>query len=244
MGKFIFDLILNFYRAPMRNRGKQVVVISSLCKSFEIGDVSIRAIDNIDFTVAEGELVAIRGPSGAGKTTLLNIIGGLDSPTSGEIWVLGQNLTECDEEYLATFRCAYIGFVFQSYNLISTLTTTENIAFPMELAQWPEAHIKGRTKELLEMVGLLHRANHFPSQLSGGEQQRVAFARALANNALLILADEPTGNLDMKTSKIIISIFERLKTAGKTQIVVTHDKEILQLADRVVHIKDGRTIQA
>jgi putative ABC transport system ATP-binding protein len=227
----------------MQDHGKKTILASSLSKSYEIGEVKIKALENVDFHAAEGELVAIRGPSGAGKTTLLNIIGGMDSPTSGEIRVLGQNLAQCDEEYLATFRCAYIGFVFQSYNLISTLTTIENIAFPMELAKWPETHIQQRTKGLLEMVGLTHRANHFPSQLSGGEQQRVAFARALANNALLILADEPTGNLDLKTSRAIISILEKLKTNGKTQIVVTHDPEILQLADRVVHMEEGRTIQ-
>ncbi|UCE96315.1 MAG: ABC transporter ATP-binding protein [Candidatus Bathyarchaeota archaeon] len=225
------------------NNGKSVILASSICKSYKIGDIEIKALDNVDFNAAEGELVAIRGHSGAGKTTLLNIIGGLESPTSGEIRVLGQNLTECDEEYLATFRCAYVGFVFQTYNLISTLTTAENIAFPMELAKWPETHIKERVKELLEMVGLTYRANNFPSQLSGGEQQRVAFARALANNALLILADEPTGNLDLKTSRAITNILERLKAIGKTQIVVTHDQEILQLADRFVHMKEGRITQ-
>jgi len=228
----------------MKGKREKVVTTSSLCKTYNIGDVEVKALEDINLEITEGELVAIQGPSGAGKTTLLNIIGGIDYPTSGEISVLGQNLARCDEEYLATFRCAYIGFVFQSYNLISTLTTIENIAFPMELAKWPKDHIQKKSKELLDMAGLSHRANHFPSQLSGGEQQRAAFARALANNALLILADEPTGNLDSKTAKAIIGILEKLKIDGKTQIVATHDEKILHLANRVIWIEEGRIAQA
>jgi len=228
----------------MKDNKEKVVCVSSLGKTYQIGDVKIRALENVNLEVTKGELVAIHGPSGAGKTTLLNIVGGIDYPTSGEIIVFGQNLATCDEEYLATFRCAYIEFVFQSYNLISTLTAIENVAFPMELAQWPEDYIQERSKELLEIVGLSHRADHFPSQLSGGEQQRAAFARALANNALLILADEPTGNLDGKTGKAIIGILEKLKSDGKTQIVATHDEEILQLADQIIKIEEGRIIQA
>lgn len=226
----------------MKDNKEKIIYSSSLCKTYQIGDIEINALENINFEVAESELIAIHGPSGAGKTTLLNIVGGLDYPTSGEIIVLGQNLAKCNEEYLTTFRCAYIGFVFQSYNLISTLTTIENIAFPMELAKWSEDHIQERSNELLKMVGLNHRADHFPSQLSGGEQQRAAFARALANNALLILADEPTGNLDLKTGKAIIGILRKLKAKGKTQIVATHDKEILQLADQLIRIEEGRII--
>lgn len=222
---------------------EKVVCASSLCKTYQIGDAKIKALENISFEATKGELVAIHGHSGAGKTTLLNIIGGIDYPTSGEILVLGQTLAKCDEEYLATFRCAYIGFVFQSYNLISTLTAIENVAFPMELAQWSEDHVQERSKELLEVVGLSHRADHFPSQLSGGEQQRAAFARALANNALLILADEPTGNLDLKTGRAIIGILEKLKADGKTQLVATRDEGILQLADQVIRIEEGRIIQ-
>ncbi len=226
----------------MKSGQEKVVCASAVYKNYQIEGVKIKALENINFEVAEGELVAIHGPSGAGKTTLLNIVGGLDYLTSGEISVLGQNLTRCDEEYLATFRCAYIGFVFQSYNLISTLTAIENVAFPMELAKWPENHIRERSRELLKIVGLSHRADHFPSQLSGGEQQRAAFARALANNAILILADEPTGNLDLKTGKAIIGILEKLKADGKTQMVATHDEGILRLADQVIRIEEGRII--
>jgi len=227
----------------MKSNKEKIVFASSLYKSYQIGDVEIKALENVNFQVAEGELVALCGPSGAGKTTLLNIIGGIDYPTSGDISVLGQNLPKCDEQYLATFRCAYIGFVLQNYNLISTLTALENVAFPMELAKWQEDHIQERSKNLLEMVGLSHRADHFPSQLSGGEQQRAAFARALANNPLLVLADEPTGNLDVKTGKAIIGILEELKADGKTQIVATHDENILQLADQVIQLEEGRIVQ-
>ncbi len=226
----------------MKNQDK-VVCAFSLCKTYQVGEIEIKALNNINFEASKGELIAVQGPSGAGKTTLLNIVGGIDCPTSGEIRVLGQDLTKCDEEYLAVFRCAYIGFVFQNYNLISTLTTIENIAFPMDLAKWPKNHIDERSRRLLKMVGLGHRANHFPSQLSGGEQQRAAFARALANNPVLVLADEPTGNLDLDTSKAIIGILEMLKAENKTQIVATHDESILELADQVIRLEEGRTVQ-
>jgi putative ABC transport system ATP-binding protein len=227
----------------LNSEREKVVTASSLCKTYKVGDAEVKALEDVNLEVAEGELVAIQGPSGAGKTTLLYIIGGLDNPTSGKICVLGQNLARCDEEYLATFRCAYIGFVFQSFNLISTLTTVENIVFPMALAQWPKPHIRKRSRDLLDLTGLSHRAHHFPSQLSGGEQQRAAFARALANNAILVLADEPTGNLDSKTAKGIIALLEKLKNDGKTQIVATHDEGILHLADRIVWIEEGRVAQ-
>lgn len=224
-------------------KDKEVIVqISSLSKTYKIGQVEIKALQNIHLNVCNGELTAICGPSGAGKTTLLDIIGGIESPTSGNVMVLGQDLGGCDEEYLATFRCAYIGFVFQSYNLISTLTAFENVSFPMELAKWPQDHIQKRSQELLELVGLSHRSDHFPSQLSGGEQQRTAFARALSNNPVLILADEPTGNLDSNTAMAIVKILKKLKADGKTQIVATHDQEIMQLANDVVKIEEGRIV--
>ncbi|MEM3443015.1 MAG: ABC transporter ATP-binding protein, partial [Candidatus Bathyarchaeia archaeon] len=172
--------------------------------------------------------------------TCLNIVGGIDRPTSGKIIVFGEDLGAKDEDFLADFRCNNVGFVFQSYNLISTLTVAENIAFPMEWARKPEEHIKDRVQELLEIVGLEHRAEHFPFQLSGGEQQRIAFARALANDPPLLLVDEPTGNLDLKTSLKIVEILRSLKENGKTIIVATHDKQILRLADKNFRLEDGR----
>jgi len=219
---------------------EKVVLASSLCKQYQIGDLTIQALKNLDLEVEKGEFVSIYGPSGAGKTTLLNLVGGLDKPTSGKVVVFGHDLGTYDENFLATFRCAYVGFVFQSYNLISTLTAIENVAFAVELAGWSREHIEERSENLLRLVGLEHRANHFPAQLSGGEQQRVAFARALANDPPLLLADEPTGNLDVETGLEIVRILEKMKVEGKTVIVATHDERILELANRTLCLHDGR----
>jgi len=218
------------------------VFASGLCKDYEIGDLKIEALKNVNLKIESGEFVVISGPSGSGKTSLLNIIGGIDKPTSGKIFVFGEDLSVKDEDFLADFRCNKVGFVFQSYNLVSTLTVAENVAFPMEWTRKSEEHIRKRVEELLELVGLQHRANHFPSQLSGGEQQRVAFARALANDPPLLLADEPTGNLDTKTSQKIVEILIKLKDAGKTVIVATHDSQILELADQRLYLSDGRLV--
>jgi len=219
---------------------EKVVLASSLSKQYQIGDLTIEALKNLDLEVEKGEFVSIYGPSGTGKTTLLNLIGGLDKPTSGKVVVFGHDLGTYDENFLATFRCAYVGFVFQSYNLISTLTAIENVAFVVELAGWPRERVVERSENLLKLVGLEHRANHFPAQLSGGEQQRVAFARALANNPPLLLADEPTGNLDVETGLEIVRILEKMKAEGKTVIVATHDERILKLANRTLRLHDGR----
>jgi len=221
---------------------ERVVSVSSLCKEYQIGSLTIHALRDLNLEVVEEEFVLIYGPSGAGKTTLLNLIGGLDQPTSGEIVVFGHDLSTYDEDFLATFRSAYVGFVFQSYNLVSTLTALENVAFPMELAGWSDERVKKRAEKLLGLVGLSHRANHFPAQLSGGEQQRVAFARALANDPPLILVDEPTGNLDLETGLEIVSILEKLKAQEKTIVVATHDERIMKLANRTLHLRDGRIV--
>jgi putative ABC transport system ATP-binding protein len=205
-----------------------------------MGDAEVEVLKDVSLNVAKGEFVAVCGPSGSGKTTLLNIISGIDKPTSGKIIVFGENLTEKDEDFLADFRCNNVGFVFQSYNLVSTLTVAENIAFPMEWSRKPVKEIEERVAELLNTVGLQHRANHFPAQLSGGEQQRVAFARALANDPELLLADEPTGNLDAKNGQKIVQILQMLKTNGQTVIVSTHDAQIIQLADQTLCLEDGR----
>jgi putative ABC transport system ATP-binding protein len=222
--------------------GKTVVVASNLCKTYEIADAKVEALKDVNLKVGKGEFSVVSGPSGSGKTTLLNIIGGIDKPTSGEIIVFGSNLGAEDEDFLASFRCQNVGFVFQSYNLVSTLTVAENIAFPMEWARKPENDIKNRVDALLETVGLRHRTDHFPFQLSGGEQQRVAFARALANDPPLLLVDEPTGNLDTKTSLRIVQILQGLKDEGKTVVVATHDERILQLADQKLFLEDGELV--
>jgi len=222
--------------------GKPVVLASSLCKTYEIGDAKVEALKNVDLKIGKGEFTVVSGPSGSGKTTLLNIIGGIDKPTSGKIIVFGRDLNVKSEDFLASFRCRRVGFVFQSYNLVSTLTLSENVAFPMEWARKSEDHIKKRIEELLETVGLQHRADHFPFQLSGGEQQRVAFARALANDPPLLLVDEPTGNLDTKTSLKIVQILQELKEDGKTIIVATHDERINQLAYQKLYLEDGKLV--
>jgi len=217
-----------------------VVDTRSLNKAYPLGDAEVEVLKGITLTIERGKFVALCGPSGSGKTTLLNIISGIDRPTSGKILVLGEDLAAQDEDFLAEFRCNHVGFVFQSYNLVSTLTVAENVAFPMEWIRKPTAEIETRVAKLLDTVGLEHRVNHFPSQLSGGEQQRVAFARALANNPELILADEPTGNLDTKNVQKITQVLRMLKVDGKTVIVATHDQELMQLADQTLCLEDGR----
>jgi len=219
---------------------KTVVSASSLSKIYGKNEFRVEVLKDVDLDVEKGEFTVIVGPSGSGKTTLLNIVGGIDKPTSGRIIVFGEDLEAKDEDFLASFRCNNIGFVFQSYNLVSTLTVAENVAFPMEWARKEENHVRKRVEELLGLVGLQHRAEHFPFQLSGGEQQRVAFARALANDPPLLLVDEPTGNLDVKTSKRIIQILAAMKNEGKTIIVATHDEQISELAHQKLCLEDGR----
>jgi putative ABC transport system ATP-binding protein len=224
------------------NMDKVAVLTSLLCKIYQIGDTNVEALKDVNLKVEKDEFVVISGPSGVGKTTLLNIIGGIDKPTSGKILVFGYDLSIKDEDFLADFRCNRVGFVFQSYNLVSTLTVSENIAFPMEWTRKPEGYIKNRVQELLRIVGLEQRADHFPFQLSGGEQQRVAFARALANDPPLLLVDEPTGNLDVKTGLKIVQILRKLKDDGRTIIVATHDEQIIQLADKRLYLEDGKLV--
>lgn len=186
---------------------------------------------DVTFNAAEGGFVVISIPSGSGKTTLLNLVSGIDKPTKGLMTVFGQDLNELNEDFFAEFRCNNIGFVFQFYNMVSTFTLAENDAFSMDWRRQPELEIESRVEELPEMVSLQHRANHFPAQLSGGEQQRVAFAHALANNPRLVLADELTGNLDKKNRQKIIEILQLLKSKGKTIFVSTHNLNIVRLAD-------------
>jgi len=217
-----------------------MIYAQALGKTYQVGDLKLEVLKDITLSIPKAKFIVICGPSGSGKTTLLNIIGGIDKPTSGKIFVAGQDLAVQDEDFLSDFRCNNVGFVFQSYNLVSTLTVAENVAFPMEWTRKPEQEIEKRVTELLETLGLQHRANHFPAQLSGGEQQRVAFARALANDPQLILADEPTGNLDGKNAQKITQVLQLLKERGKTVIVSTHDEQIRELADQVLCLEDGK----
>jgi putative ABC transport system ATP-binding protein len=218
---------------------KNVVLTSLLCKTYELADTEIEVLKDVNLEIEKGEFTTISGPSGSGKTTLLNIMSGIDKPSSGKIFVFGEELGTKDENFLASFRCSNIGFVFQSYNLVSTLTVAENVAFPMEWLRKTGDYIQERVGELLELVGLQQRREHFPFQLSGGEQQRVAFARALANDPPLLLVDEPTGNLDLKTSLKIIEILRTQKDSGKTVIVATHDSRIFHLASQKLVLENG-----
>lgn len=217
-----------------------IVNAQELGKVYQIGDEKLDVLKNITFSIPKARFVVLSGASGSGKTTLLNMIGGLDKPTTGKIIVNGQDLTDQTEDELSDYRCSSVGFVFQAYNLVSTLTVAENIAFPMEWAGKSSEEVEKRVKDLLETVGLQSRANHFPSQLSGGEQQRVAFARALANDPELILADEPTGNLDDNNGQKIVQVLQLLKAKGKTVIVATHDVWIKKLADQILCLEEGK----
>jgi putative ABC transport system ATP-binding protein len=228
----------------MSEKELAMVYAEALGKIYQVGSVKVEVLKNVTLSIPNAHFVALCGPSGSGKTTLLNIIGGIDRPTNGKIFVAGQDLTVKDEDFLSDFRCSNVGFVFQAYNLVSTLTVAENVAFPMEWARQPEEEIEKRVNELLEMVGLKQRMNHFPAQLSGGEQQRVAFARALSNDPPLVLADEPTGNLDLKNAQKIVQVLQLLKARGKTVIVSTHDELIKQLADQVVCLEEGKLASA
>jgi putative ABC transport system ATP-binding protein len=223
----------------MQTEEEIAINVQALCKAYEIGNEKLEVLKDISFSIHKARFVVVSGASGSGKSTLLNLIGGLDRPTTGKIFVNGQDLTSQNEDQLSDYRCNSVGFVFQAYNLVSTLTVAENIAFPMEWTAKPPEEIEKRISELLETVGLLNRANHFPAQLSGGEQQRVAFARALANDPQLILADEPTGNLDGKNAEKIVQVLQLLKEKGKTVIVATHDAQIKQLADQVLCLEEG-----
>ncbi|MFX1410506.1 MAG: ABC transporter ATP-binding protein [Promethearchaeota archaeon] len=218
------------------------IIAKNLVKDYEIGEFIVRAVDNVSLKVRNGEFIAIKGPSGAGKTTLLNLLGGLDSPNEGAIYNLGIKISDMEEESLATFRLVNSGFIFQNYNLISTLTAEENVMFPINLSGVKLKEQRERAVKLLRKMGLAERREHLPFQLSAGEQQRVAIARALSNEPPLLLADEPTANLDKKTSQFIRDLFKDLKNDDVTIIIATHDDYLLSLADRVIQFEDGKII--
>jgi putative ABC transport system ATP-binding protein len=218
----------------------KAIILKNVSKVYSLGDMKVNALSGINLDVEEGEFVVIQGPSGAGKTTLLNIIAGLDRPTSGSVTVRGVRIDEAAEDQLSGFRCLNIGFVFQMYNLISTFTAIENIEFPMEIAGKNAADSAKIATRILKQVGLGNREFHLPAQLSGGEQQRLAFARAIANDPPVMLADEPTGNLDRISGQKIISLLTELKQRRKTVVVASHDENALRLGNRILYLIDGR----
>ena len=221
--------------------GEVVLKAVELYKSYHLGNVEVPALRGAGLEVRRGEFVAIIGPSGSGKTTLLNILGLLDTPDSGELYVDGESVIGLDDDELSEIRLWKIGFVFQHYNLIPILTALENVEVPMILAGVPPKKRIKRARRLLQMVGIPHMAEHKPTEMSGGQQQRVAIARALANDPSIILADEPTGNLDTKSSEEIVNLMGTLnREKGTTFVVVTHDLDVAKKADRILRIRDGR----
>jgi len=217
-----------------------VIEIKNVTRTYKLGDEVLNALDGVTCVVQSGEFVAITGPSGSGKSTLANIIGGLDRPTSGSVVVDGQDLSHVRDRQLSDYRNKHIGFVFQSFNLQGNQTAMENVMLPLVFARMKPRDRKARAKECLEAVGLGDRLKHKPSQLSGGQRQRVAIARALAVKPSIILADEPTGNLDSARGEEIMKLLKALNKQGITLIVITHDVSIARQADRTIQIKDGK----
>jgi putative ABC transport system ATP-binding protein len=220
-----------------------LIELKDVWKIYQLGDVKVPATKNISLKIYQGEYVVILGPSGSGKSTMMNLVGALDVPTKGRIFLDGKDIGLMSESELAQLRGKKIGFVFQQFNLIQTLTATQNIELPMMFYGVNAAERFKRASALLNEVQLGHRIHHFPNKLSGGEQQRVAIARALANNPEVILADEPTGNLDTKTGGQIMSMLASLNKAGKTIIMVTHDVHLVKHAKRIIEIRDGELVR-
>lgn len=219
---------------------KPIIQLENVSKIYQMGDVQVSALKGIDLEVRKGEFLAIAGASGSGKSTMMNLIGCLDLPSKGNIFLDGNNIAKFRESRLAQVRGQKIGFVFQQFNLIPTLTALENVMLPMEFQDEDTATAKEKAMELLKLVGLEDRVKHLPSQLSGGQQQRVAISRALSVDPEIILADEPTGNLDSKTGGFIMNFLSEIhKKNNKTIIIVTHDLHLVKHAERVVHLKDG-----
>jgi len=218
-----------------------IIELEDLARHYEMGGDTVRALDGVGLQIGRGEYVSIVGPSGSGKTTLFNLIGGLDRPTRGRVYIDGVDIAKLDAYELAWLRCRKIGYIFQTFNLIPVLTALENVSLPTVFAGLPRDEGVSKAKRLLASVGLAERMNHRPSELSAGQQQRVAIARAMANDPSIILADEPTGNLDLNTGVEIIDLLHGLnRTRGMTLIAATHDLKMIKASDRIVWMRDGR----
>jgi len=227
------------FRQDLVDRGVAILT-ENLWKTYEMGGEKLHALRGIDLTILRGEYVAIMGPSGSGKSTLMNLIGCLDTPSSGKYWLAGRLVSELDDDELAAIRNKEIGFVFQTFNLLPRATALHNVELPLVYNGTPSEERLARAKRALQAVDLGERMFHKPNELSGGQRQRVAVARALVNSPSIVLADEPTGNLDTKTGDEIMALFARLHGEGNTIILVTHENDIAQRANRIIHVRDGK----
>ncbi|WP_298346613.1 ABC transporter ATP-binding protein [Ferrimicrobium sp.] len=223
-----------------QNSGQDLLVLKDIGKRYQLGDLFVEALRGVSFTVVANDYVAITGPSGSGKSTLMHLIGCLDVPTSGDLIIAGELVRDLDQAQLAEIRNRRIGFVFQQFNLLRTMTAQRNVELPLLYAGVPKNERRERAATLLERVGLGNHMNHRPMELSGGQQQRVAIARALVGDPSIILADEPTGNLDSHSAEEILGIFEELNQLGRTLVVITHDASVAARATRSLHIRDGQ----
>jgi putative ABC transport system ATP-binding protein len=222
----------------------EVIRVADLVKIYRMGDVEVRALNGVSMTVEKGEFVAVMGSSGSGKSTFMNIVGCLDRPTSGKYFLDGEDVSELSRDDRAEIRNAKIGFVFQSFNLLSRTSALENVELPLLYARDTHAsdHRADKARKCLAMVGLAGREGHYPNQLSGGQQQRVAIARSMINDPAIILADEPTGNLDSRTSEDVIAVFQTLNEQGKTVVLITHEPDIARYSKRILTFKDGKVL--
>jgi putative ABC transport system ATP-binding protein len=233
------DVAPDTFRQDLVEKGIAILT-EGLWKTYEMGGEKLHALRGIDLTIRKGEYVAIMGPSGSGKSTLMNLIGCLDTPSAGKYWLAGRLVSELDDDELAAIRNKEIGFVFQTFNLLPRATALHNVELPMIYNGTPSEERLARAKRALEAVDLGERMFHKPNELSGGQRQRVAVARALVNSPSIVLADEPTGNLDTKTGDEIMALFTRLHGEGNTIILVTHENDVARRADRIIHVRDGK----
>ena len=220
-----------------------IIQLENVAKYYEMGENLVKAVDGINIEIKKGDFVAIMGPSGSGKSTAMNLVGSLDLPTKGEIYLEGHDIAHLDESQLAQIRGKKVGFIFQSFNLIPNLTAKENVMLPMLFQEIDEEEREERAEKLLKLVDLEDRMDHYPTQLSGGQQQRVAIARSLVMNPAIILADEPTGNIASTQAEEIMAIFQKLNDEGRTIIMITHEADIAEHAKRIIHIRDGKIVE-